>query len=180
MFTYKTNRKLIDVKCDQCNCIHQKPESEYKRNSQLGRKNFCSRNCAGKYPYYNRIIKSSENLTNYNINITNKRKINPFRYYLKSAKCRFKECTITLDDLKEQWDLQNGICPYSGISLILNSHSNISKDKIYSASLDRIDSKLGYIKGNIQYVSQCINFMKSSMSHEETIKICKLIAIHYN
>jgi len=54
------------------------------------------------------------------------------------------------------------------------------KDKTITASLDRIDSNIGYIKGNIQWVSQCINYMKNTMTHEETIKICKLITDFWN
>lgn len=181
MKKYKINRKLITVKCDYCNMNHEKPETEYLRNIKLNRKNFCSRNCVGKYKYTNRTEISSNFMKNYNSN-TNKTQniINPFKYYLKCAKSRFKECTISLEDLEKQWNFQNGICPYSGIKLILNSHSNISKDKIYSASLDRIDSSKGYIIGNIQYVSQCINFMKNNMTHENTIKICKIISDNWN
>lgn len=180
MKKYKLNRKLITVKCDYCNIQHEKPEAEYLRNKKLNRKNFCSRSCVGKYKYTNRTELRSNFMKKYNITTERKSKIiNPFKYYLKLAKCRFKECTITLEDLEKQWNLQKGICPYSGIQLILNSHSNISKDKIYSASLDRIDSSKGYIINNIQFVSQCINFMKNSMSHEDTIKICKLISKNY-
>lgn len=168
MKNYKINRKLINVICDYCNNIHTKPESEYKRNKSLNRKNFCSRSCMGKSinnfgEKVNRIPPKVKQITN------------PFKYYFKTSKSRFKECTITLNDLEEQWNKQKGICPYSGIKLILNTHSKITKNKIYSASLDRIDSNVGYIKGNIQYVSQCINLMKNTMSHEETLNVCKII-----
>ena len=51
-------------------------------------------------------------------------------------------------------------------------------DPIYTASLDRIDSNKGYIKGNVQFISTAINYMKNNMSNEDTIKLCKIIAKH--
>lgn len=69
-----------------------------------------------------------------------------------------------------------GICPYTGIEL---KHPSIKKKNsiIKTASLeDRIDSSKGYVEKNLQFVSMAINFMKNSMSHEETIKLCKIIA----
>jgi hypothetical protein len=42
----------------------------------------------------------------------------PFRYYLKfikkSVKQRHKESSVTLLDLKQVWERQQGICPYTG------------------------------------------------------------------
>ena len=49
-------------------------------------------------------------------------------------------------------------------------------DPIYTASLDRIDSNKGYIKGNVQFISTAINYMKNNMSNEDTVKLCKIIA----
>ena len=42
-------------------------------------------------------------------------------------------------------------------------------------SIDRIDSKVGYTKDNIQIVLKEVNLMKNTLSHEEFIKICKLV-----
>ena len=83
-------------------------------------------------------------------------------------------------DLKQQWEKQKGKCIYSGIDLELSKHNKIVKNPITSASLDRIDSSKGYIKGNIQFVSRSINYMKGEMNHKETIHLCKLIANFYN
>lgn len=45
-----------------------------------------------------------------------------------------------------------------------------------SASLDRIDSNLPYVKGNIQWVHKDVNVMKNGYSLDYFIKMCKLIA----
>jgi hypothetical protein len=44
------------------------------------------------------------------------------------------------------------------------------------ASLDRIDSSKGYIKGNIQFISITCNYAKSDMSHEEMLTFCETIS----
>ncbi len=46
------------------------------------------------------------------------------------------------------------------------------------ASLDRIDSSLGYIKGNIQWISLPINLMKAEMSNEWTKNFLKQISTY--
>ena len=77
--------------------------------------------------------------------------------------------------MKEQWEKQNGICEFSGINLILSSYKKIDKSLIYAASLDRIDSSKGYIKGNIRWVSRSINYMKNTMSDDMVNELIDLI-----
>ena len=43
------------------------------------------------------------------------------------------------------------------------------------ASLDRIDSSLGYIEGNLQWVASKVNMMKQHYTQEEFIEICVAI-----
>lgn len=92
---------------------------------------------------------------------------NPFKYYYRNCKRRNHEFNLDLDYLRELWNNQNGVCPYTKIKLTLNTHRKQNKDFRYSASLDRIDSNKGYIKGNVQFISTAINYMKSTMSDEE-------------
>jgi hypothetical protein len=91
---------------------------------------------------------------------------------------RYKVIDVTLDDLKNQWDTQGGICPFTGIQLMLSNYSKINTDPIKSASLDRIDNSKGYIKGNIRWVSRAINFMKNSMSDDKVFELCYIIHQH--
>jgi hypothetical protein len=72
------------------------------------------------------------------------------------------------------WEEQKGKCSYTGIDLILPSEKGIN-DKIFTSSLDRKDSNIGYIKGNVHFVSMGINYMKNNMSHEDTIKFIDII-----
>lgn len=175
----KKTGKMVTIKCDHCEIDFEKRQSEYKRSTSMGRQNFCSRSCVGKHSHKH-LTNSSHERYNVSRHAGNRKdEYTDFRYYMKHVKSRYKEYDITLDDLKDLWELQKGICPYSNINLKLSTHTNTSSDIIHSASLDRIDSSKGYIKGNIQYVSLAINYMKSTMSHEETIQMCKIIAENY-
>src|SRR5690606_10505851 len=164
---YKKNRILISVKCDNCNNTFEKPKSEFERNNKLGRRNFCSRSCLGRSNYKN----FGEKISTYDISAhsSNRRdELTPFRYIYSSCKRRFKDFNITLEDLKDQWNLQKGICPYTLISLKIPSWSKVFIEYSEQASIDRIDSSLGYVKRNIEFVSLPINYMKSNkMSKEE-------------
>ena len=44
-----------------------------------------------------------------------------------------------------------------------------------TASLDRIDSNLDYIEGNVQWVHKRVNAMKSDMSTKEFLEWCTLV-----
>lgn len=53
---------------------------------------------------------------------------------------------------------------------------NTNPDIRYRASLDRIDSSKGYIKGNVQFVATPINYLKGTMSDETTKAYLREIA----
>ena len=77
------------------------------------------------------------------------------------------------------WDLfikQNRKCALSGIELTFPLKNN---DKSYNASLDRIDSSLGYIEGNVQWVDKTINIMKNKFNQTYFIELCKKVAEKY-
>jgi len=74
------------------------------------------------------------------------------------------------------WDLflkQNKKCALSGIELHFPTRS---KDRSGTASLDRIDSSLGYVDGNVQWVHKDINRMKNVFNNDYFIKICTMIS----
>ena len=65
-----------------------------------------------------------------------------------------------------------------GIHLQLAEYKTNHNNPIYTASLDRIDSSKGYVIGNVQFISTALNYMKNNMSHNDTIKLCNIIAKH--
>lgn len=64
-------------------------------------------------------------------------------------------------------------CPYLGIELV--SHNRRGSPRANSASLDRIDNSKGYIKGNVEVISQLANTMKSSATNEQLISFSKRV-----
>lgn len=67
-------------------------------------------------------------------------------------------------------------CAYLNIPLT----NMLGEGRVFSnASLDRIDSTKGYIKGNIQIISDLANRMKSNATPEQLIKFAKgILKIH--
>lgn len=75
------------------------------------------------------------------------------------------------------WEIylkQNRKCALSGMEIYFNECMNDKTTQ--TASLDRKDSKQGYIVGNIQWVHKKINRMKSNLNEVEFIQLCKMIA----
>ena len=72
-----------------------------------------------------------------------------------------------LFDLKEEDIVLPSECPVFGTPFEYGSQ--------WTASLDRIDSTEGYIKGNVQVISKKANTMKSDASPEELLKFAKWI-----
>ena len=179
-------RRLIAFICDNCGCKAQKPISEYNRNTKLGRKNFCCRKCAFEYgkkmhkndPLTDKQLQNQQQIKNYAGN--RKDEWTPYRYTLRNALKRFKECNLTLEYLKYIWEQQGGVCPYTGLKLCLPTWKKVeSVEQLWHrASLDRIDSSKGYVVGNVQFVSTPVNFMKSTMSDLETKQYLKLISFY--
>lgn len=86
------------------------------------------------------------------------------------------EFTITA---KYAWELflkQNRKCSLSGLPIAIKLTSNSKTRFEHTASLDRIDSRIGYVEGNVQWVHKEINMMKRTMSQERFIELCKTVA----
>jgi hypothetical protein len=96
--------------------------------------------------------------------------------YLKSAKVRNIEFNVSM---KYLWDLflkQKGKCVLSGLDLVLEKTVVRTKGGAnITASPDRINSSLGYIEGNIQWVHKDINKIKQDFDEDYFINLCQLI-----
>ncbi len=172
-------RATEEIICENPKCVKSflKVLSEIKRTNKKGGKHFCSLSCSGKVNHRKNIdpkIAKDNLLIGYN----KSDKYTGLREHLRRAKYRNQDVDITLDDLLEQWDNQAGVCPYSGVNLI---HPIRMKDEglIYMASLDRVDSNIGYMKGNIQFISAVANMAKNNMTHEQMVEFCKLICFKW-
>lgn len=174
LVTVSSVMKTVNCICAFCDKPFPKLTGEYNRRVKLGRLLYCTLGCAAK---------AADNLgdkrnTNPppNGGWGKARQLDPFRYYIKCIKQRKHEYNVTLEYLAELWEQQKHICPYTGLTLQLMSHMLTNQDHRYSASLDRKDSKQGYMIGNVQFISRSINFMKNNMSHEHTVEFLKEIS----
>lgn len=90
---------------------------------------------------------------------------------LHGAKYRELKVEVTIE---EAWGLfleQEGKCALSGTLIEMFKKHQCSG----TASFDRIDSGLGYILGNVQWVHRDVNNMKMHFPESRFIEICKLI-----
>lgn len=67
---------------------------------------------------------------------------------------------------------QSGLCAVSGVKM---THIAGSGRVLTNISIDRIDSTKGYLRGNVQFVCDIVNRMKSDMSQAELLSWCRNI-----
>jgi hypothetical protein len=84
---------------------------------------------------------------------------------IKKSKELALECNLTIDDI-----VVPEICPLLGIKI--SSNSNL-KTRDNSPSIDRINPKRGYIKGNVWIVSYRANRIKNDATIQELYLITK-------
>lgn len=171
-----SNIKLI---CGTCKSEFEYYKSEYNRQTKRGRSIFyCSLRCSSKREdNVNRIKKAGIKFVGgENKLITDEdfikssmkeflRRIRNRKYYKPE---KVGNTDLTIEYLIELWNKQNGLCAYSGIKLVLPSYKNYKlTNSNYKASLDRIDSSMGYIKGNVQFTSYTMNNLKSNMTEQD-------------
>lgn len=164
-FKYSTqNHKYIKAKCEICG------SERIIRNDQFSLHKVNCKNCIYNTRKEGVLLKTVPN------------------WYFKSvcnlAKQRSIPITITLEEIIILWNNQGGKCALSGVDLTfgmelqsLNEKSRlIHSHRMTTASLDRIDSNGGYIKGNIQWVEKNINIFKNALNNDDFIGLCRLVS----
>lgn len=101
------------------------------------------------------------------------------------ARSRNIEYNLPEGYLSELWNTQAGKCALTGIELVIpptkrRSSSGSCKINKQYASLDRINSSLPYVICNVRWVCAIVNVMKNSLSDEDFIHFCTLVARHIN
>jgi len=82
------------------------------------------------------------------------------------------EINITIQYIWNLFLQQKRLCALTGLPIHFNNSD-------FTASLDRIDSNKGYIKGNVQWIHKDVNRMKNVYSQEHFVQICNYIAIKH-
>lgn len=87
------------------------------------------------------------------------------------------EFNITIEYLWKLFQEQKGLCAYTGnkIFLPINVRQLRGEGNEMIASLDRIDSSIGYVDGNLQWLCKRVNYMKHTMNNEYFLSWIKSI-----
>lgn len=97
---------------------------------------------------------------------------------LNNCKRRHRNIDFDLDIqyLQQLLEEQDFKCKLSGLPISDKEIGVSKRNSVRTFSLDRIDSKVGYVKGNVQWVHKTVQKMKMDLSQEEFINFCKIIA----
>jgi hypothetical protein len=104
----------------------------------------------------------------------------PSRYFYSlynGATRRNIEFNITIDQIWVKFEQQEKKCAISGLNI--NFPEFGQKATSQTASIDRINSDIGYIIDNIQWVHKDINKMKWELSQDRFLELCRIIT-EYN
>ncbi len=89
----------------------------------------------------------------------------------RSARKRSIPCDLTIEELDLIWSLQEGSCAYTGRKLSLNPATS-------TASLDRVNSALGYTATNVQFTHKDVNIAKWAMKEDYFLNMIEEIYEH--
>lgn len=84
----------------------------------------------------------------------------------QNAERRGISCKLTIQDLKDCYARQRGLCWYTGEPLRIGS-------------VDRIDTERGYSPNNIIMCERYVNVFRGEMPRDEFIGLCRRIAGHH-
>ena len=90
------------------------------------------------------------------------------------AKKRNIPFNLTMEYLWKIFIEQNKKCVYSGLDLTFPKKRKMTK--FSTASLDRINSNLGYVEGNVQWVHKDINWMKQDFEQFYFVDMCNNVS----
>lgn len=87
---------------------------------------------------------------------------------------------LTSQFLYKLLEKQNFKCALTGEDL-LNEDLNLDKpQEELNLSLDRIDSNIGYLSNNVQWVTKQVNWSKNTLNNEEFLNLCKKVINYAN
>lgn len=100
---------------------------------------------------------------------------NPITRMLMNAKSRARQSGLEFNITSEDVPIPE-FCPILEIKLVLGKANHYDN----APSIDRIDSKKGYIKGNVKVVSFMANKMKTNATKEQCLIFAKNIKNYYD
>ena len=150
---FKTENNKWAKLCSGCSKVQEYTRKDHAKQSFLN--DWQCKNCVQKSKRYseNRPIGDFARI---------------FNKFKKSSQNRGIEWNLSIEDIQEKF---NGLCSLTGWNISVKYNN-------CNASIDRIDSKLGYTINNIQWVHKDVNMCKGHYSQDFFIKMCS--SIHDN
>lgn len=163
------------TKCGNCFEISNFYTTGYKTDGTLKYNSWCKKCISNKMKSYHKNTWGEDKLQFTAFKRT--KSIRAYISYLRGKAIQRKKECISIDELEEIWNNQNGKCALTGwdMTMILGK-GNINTN----ASIDRINSDIGYTKGNIQFVCRIVNVLKSNLTEDGLYEICKAIIKNKN
>jgi hypothetical protein len=93
----------------------------------------------------------------------------------RGAQVRAIPFEVTIEYLWSLYEAQKGRCVLTGMPIPFSLRTRNKND----ASVDRINSKLGYIEGNVQWVHKDINKMKQEFPIEYFHTLCAMVTAQH-
>lgn len=84
------------------------------------------------------------------------------------------DVNIDAEYLQSLWDQQQGLCKYTGLQMELNRNPRKSMAWFRGVSVDRIDPKRGYVRGNVQLLCNWANTAKNALHEDAFFDFIKL------
>jgi len=136
-------------------CGEEKPLEEFRFNAVTGRYSYVCMTCWVPVRQTREIHSSMEKYLAQKFRYTTPRKGH-------SRMRQILPFNLTLDDVTNAYEAQDGKCAVTGIELTHGEHT-----KHTNASIDRIDPERGYEPSNIRLVCSIVNVMRMRLSDEE-------------
>ena len=170
----------VIVECATCGKQFERAKKEVTRSKKVGRVTYCSRSCSGRANQHSLGKHHGHGRPNLLIAGNRRTAQTPFKWFMRVVNQRRhkKQVDIDIDYIMELWNNQKGICPFTGWKLELPKNSSVfaDGDRMRRASLDRIDSNKGYVKGNVRFISVMANNCKNNFTDKEVRLFCEAVS----
>lgn len=166
------------LQCSNCYKDFECENKAYNRAKRLRKQHmFCSRSCSCSHRNKNLPKEARAKINEKQSDRTTGNKYNykgVFTYYLNKTRNRNRGFDLDEEYLVEIWQKQNGRCALSNIVI----HLKDGNHTLSTASLDRIDSNIGYLRGNVQFVAYAMNLAKNKFSDQDVFKFLQEVKDH--
>lgn len=162
--------KKAKTGCWSCNYKAMQEKTKTKECTECGnmfeaKKPYTASRCSSKCN--NAFLKNKAKLTaTDSVEGTLKRLLSGMRH---RAKKRGLECTVTSDFMIDMLKEQQGRCAQTGVALEPSLGGGYARRNPYLVTVDRIDSRRGYVEDNVQLVSNMYNTCKGVHEDSEVL-----------